>query len=238
MDDHPILVVEDDARIREQLLDYLGREGFAGVAAADAGSARTHLQEARFSLVLLDILMPGEDGLSLCRHIREAYGIPLILVTARGEEIDRIIGLELGADDYVAKPFSPRELLARIRAVLRRAMAPPLTGDVAAARTFRFNGLTLKTDERVLVGPDGVGMSLSTGEYNLIQAFVTRPRVILTREQLLDLTRGRTADVFDRSIDNMVSRLRRKVEPDPKSPTVIKTIWGSGYMLSAEVTAE
>jgi two-component system OmpR family response regulator len=183
-------------------------------------------------------MMPGEDGLSLCRHIREAYGIPTILLTARTEEIDRIVGLEIGADDYVSKPFNPRELLARIRAVLRRAMAPPPSAGVAAATAFRFNGLTLRTDERVLIGPDGVGMSLSTGEYNLIHAFVTRPRVVLTREQLLDLTRRRTADVFDRSIDNMVSRLRRKIEPDPRNPTVIKTIWGGGYMLNAEVQAE
>ena len=187
-------------------------------------------------LVVLDIMMPGEDGLSLCRHIRESSDTPVILLTARGEETDRIVGLEMGADDYVVKPFSPRELAARIKVVLRRLQAGGIRQHAPDAGSFAFAGWVLKTGERALVDREGVSVPLSTGEYSLLHALVTRPRAVLTRDQLLDLTQGREAAAFDRAIDNQVSRLRKKIEPDPRNPAIIKTVWGGGYTLAAEVT--
>ena len=180
--------------------------------------------------------MPGEDGLSLCRHIRETSETPVILLTARSEETDRIVGLEMGADDYVVKPFSPRELAARVKVILRRAAAGGARQHGPDSGSFAFAGWLLKSGERALVDREGVSVPLSTGEYNLLHALVTRPRQVLTRDQLLDLTQGREAAAFDRAIDNQVSRLRRKIESDPKNPELIKTVWGGGYTLAAEVT--
>ncbi|MFT3978350.1 MAG: winged helix-turn-helix domain-containing protein, partial [Sphingomonas bacterium] len=171
--------------------------------------------------------MPGEDGLSLCRHLRETGDMPVILLTARTEETDRIVGLEMGADDYVVKPFSPRELSARIKVVLRRAQSG-VRQTAPESNAYAFAGRVLKTGERTLVDRDGVSVPLSTGEYNLLLALVRRPRQVLTRDQLLDLTQGREAAAFDRSIDNQISRLRRKIEDDPKTPEIIKTVWGGG----------
>ncbi|WP_137785947.1 response regulator [Sphingomonas sp. 3P27F8] len=231
-----LLLVDDERSIREPLAAYLTKQGFRVTQAADAEQARARLAAYAIDLVVLDIMMPGEDGLSLCRHIRETGELPVILLTARTEETDRIVGLEMGADDYVVKPFSPRELSARIKVVLRRVHAggarqlPPESG------AYAFAGRVLKTGERTLVDRDGVSVPLSTGEYNLLLALVTRPRHVLTRDQLLDLTQGREAAAFDRSIDNQVSRLRRKIEADPKSPEIIKTIWGGGYSFTADVT--
>jgi len=237
MGDTPhLLLVDDERSIREPLAQYLTKQGFRVTQTADAEAARTRLTAYAIDLVILDIMMPGEDGLSLCRHIRETSETPVILLTARSEETDRIVGLEMGADDYVVKPFSPRELAARVKVILRRAAAGGTRQHAPDTGSFAFAGWVLKSGERALVDREGVSVPLSTGEYNLLHALVTRPRQVLTRDQLLDLTQGREAAAFDRAIDNQVSRLRRKIETDPKNPDLIKTVWGGGYTLAAEVT--
>ena len=218
-----LLLVDDERSIREPLAQYLTKQGFRVTQVGDAEAARTRLGAYAIDLVVLDIMMPGEDGLSLCRHIRETSDIPVILLTARTEETDRIVGLEMGADDYVVKPFSPRELAARIKVVLRRLRGGGTRQHAPDASAYAFAGWVLKTGERTLVDREGVAVPLSTGEYNLLHALVTRPRQVLTRDQLLDLTQGREAAAFDRAIDNQVSRLRKKIEADPKSPQLIKT---------------
>lgn len=235
MDSPHILVVDDHRDIRETLAKYLERNGFRVTTAADAKAARERLKAAAVDLAVLDVMMPGEDGLSLCRHLRESLELPVILLTAMADDTDRVIGLELGADDYVTKPFNPRELLARIKAVLRRVQALPPRTRPAQAEELRFAGWRLMVARRELVDADGVAVPLSTAEFELLRAFLDHPRMVLSREQLLDLTRGREAAVFDRSIDNQVSRLRRKIEPDPKNPTLVKTVWGGGYSFTAEV---
>jgi two-component system, OmpR family, response regulator len=232
---HNILIVEDEASIREPLATYFEGNQFRVKAAAGAAEARLLLAAHAFDLVISDIMMPGEDGLSLCRHIRSTSNLPVILLTARAEELDRILGLEVGADDYVVKPFSPRELLARVKAVLRRANSLPPRQAAPETVRYAFGDWMLKTGERELVGADGLSVPLSTGEYSLLLALVERPKLVLTRDQLLDLTQGREAGVFDRSIDNQISRLRRKIEPDSRTPRYIKTVWGGGYTFSAEV---
>lgn len=237
MGDTPhLLLVDDERSIREPLATYLTKQGFRITQAGDAAAARARLSAYAIDLVILDIMMPGEDGLSLTRHIRENGEVPVILLTARSEETERIVGLEMGADDYVVKPFSPRELAARIKVILRRAAAGGARQHAPENGAFAFADWVLKSGERTLVDRDGVSLPLSTGEYNLLFALVTRPRQVLTRDQLLDLTQGREAAAFDRAIDNQVSRLRRKIETDPKNPELIKTVWGGGYMLAAEVT--
>ena len=237
MGDTPhLLLVDDERSIREPLAQYLTRQGFRVTQAGDAEGARARMNAYAIDLVILDIMMPGEDGLSLTRHIRETGEIPVILLTARTEETDRIVGLEMGADDYVVKPFSPRELAARVKVILRRAAAGGARQHAPEAGAFAFAGWVLKSGERTLVDRDGVSVPLSTGEYNLLHALVTRPRQVLTRDQLLDLTQGREAAAFDRAVDNQVSRLRRKIEVDPKNPDLIKTVWGGGYTLATEVT--
>jgi two-component system OmpR family response regulator len=231
-----ILLVDDERSIREPLAVYLTKQGFRVTQSGDAESARTRMAAYAIDLVILDIMMPGEDGLSLCRHIRATSETPVILLTARSEETDRIVGLEMGADDYVVKPFSPRELAARIKVVLRRTAGGAARQHAPESGSYAFAGWVLKTGERALVDREGVSVPLSTGEYNLLLALVQRPRQVLTRDQLLDLTQGREAAAFDRAIDNQVSRLRRKIETDAKTPEIIKTVWGGGYALSAEVT--
>jgi two-component system OmpR family response regulator len=228
-----ILVVDDHADIRELLGRYLVNHGLRVSTAADAAAARKVLKGAAIDLVVLDIMMPGEDGLALCRHLRESGGAPVILLTAMVEETDRVVGLEIGADDYVTKPFNPRELLARIKAVLRRAHSLPPSREPAGRGRVRFERWTLDLDRRDLVDDDGVVTPLSTGEFRLLAAFLEHPGRVLSRDQLLDLTRGRAAAPFDRSVDNQVSRLRRKLERDPASPTLIKTVWGGGYSFTA-----
>ena len=239
MDDKPhILLVDDERSIREPLGAYLTRNGFRVTQAGDAAQARERLHGYAIDLVILDVMMPGEDGLSLCRHIRETSDLPVILLTAMAEETDRIVGLEMGADDYVVKPFSPRELVARIKVVLRRMgrggggarQRAPETG------SYAFAGWVLKAGERALIDPDGVSVPLSTGEFKLMLAFATHPHQVLSRDQLLDLAYGREANAFDRAVDNHISRLRRKIEPDPKTPALIKTVWGGGYSLASDVT--
>lgn len=236
MDGTPhILVVDDHGDIRDLLARYLDQNGFRVTTAADAAEARRVLKTAAIDLVVLDIMMPGEDGLSLCRHLRESTSTPIILLTAMAGETDRVVGLEIGADDYVIKPFNPRELLARIKAVLRRAHSLPPGRDVPASGRVRFDRWTLDLDRREIVDADGVVTPLSTGEFRLLAVFVEHAGRVLSRDQLLDLTRGRTAAVFDRSIDNQVSRLRKKIERDPRNPSLIKTVWGGGYSFIADV---
>jgi two-component system, OmpR family, response regulator len=229
-----LLLVDDEASIRDPLSKYLERQGFRVTDAADAATARSALLSYDIDLVLLDIMMPGEDGLSLCRHISANDGPPVILLTAKSEETDRIVGLEIGADDYVVKPFSPRELVARVKVVLRRITSgtpkPERMGE-----SYHFAGWTLNTAEQSLHDPQGVLVPLSSGEHRMLEVLVARAGQVLTRDQLLDLTRGREGGPFDRAIDNQVSRLRRKIEVDAKDPQHIKTIWGGGYRFSTEV---
>jgi two-component system OmpR family response regulator len=228
-----LLLVDDEPALREPLAEYLSRQGFAVRQAASAAEARSRLREERPDLVLLDIMMPGEDGLSLCRHLSEALSLPTILLTARGEATDRIVGLEIGADDYVVKPFEPRELVARIRSVLRRAgkgIAPPTQDE-----QFEFDGWRLDPLRRRLSDPEGAMVSISSAEFRLLMAFLEHPRQVLDRDRLLDLVQGREAHLFDRAIDNQISRLRRKIEADSRNPTLIQTVWGGGYLLAADV---
>ena len=236
-----LLVVDDDREIRTLVAQFLTRHGFRVTGAKDGAEMARALDLARVDLIVLDLMLPGEDGLSLCRRLRavpETAQTPIIMLTAMGEETDRIVGLEMGADDYLAKPFSPRELLARIKAVLRRANGAVPAGVGAAGKILLFDGWSLDLARRELRSPDGVLVQLSAGEYDLLVAFVEHPQRVLNRDQLLDLARGRSAVPFDRSIDVQVSRLRRKIEPDPSEPTLIKTVRGGGYLFTATVTAQ
>jgi len=228
-----VLIVDDERDILDPLAAYVGRNGFRVSKAANAAAAREIVAAHAIDIALVDVMMPGEDGLSLTGFLRATSGTPVILLTAKAEETDRIVGLELGADDYVTKPFSPRELLARIKAVLRRASGNQVTPPDADA--YAFADWVLRTGERELVDRDGKHVPLSTGEYNLLLAFVTHPHRVLSRDQLLDLSQGRELAAFERSIDNTVSRLRKKLEADARDPRLIKTIWGGGYTLAADV---
>lgn len=229
-----ILLVDDEPSIREPLSKYLETQGYRVNACENAALARSALLSYQIDLVLLDIMMPGEDGLSLCRHLAANGGPPVILLSAKDEEMDRIVGLEIGADDYVAKPFSPRELVARIKTVLRRVGSNSNNLETHHSN-YSFNGWTLKISQQSLVNAEGVLIPLSTGEFNLLKIFVERAGQVLERDQLLDLTQGREAGPFDRAIDNAISRLRRKIEVDPKKPQIIKTIWGGGYSFAVKV---
>ena len=228
-----LLLVDDEPTLREPLAEYLTRQGFVVRLAEDASKARSLLLEYTPDLVLLDIMMPGEDGLSLCRHLTETKNLPVILLTAKGEPMDRIVGLEIGADDYVAKPFEPRELVARIRSVLRRSAKLPPVAEVDAL--FEFDGLKLDPLKRKLTDPRGAVVPISSAEFRLLVAFLTHPRQVLDRDQLLDMVQGREAHLFDRAVDNQVSRLRRKMEEDSREPKLIQTVWGGGYRLAADV---
>jgi len=228
-----VLLVDDEASLREPLAEYLTRQGFLVTGAASAAEARSRLREDKPNIVLLDIMMPGEDGLSLCRHLVESRAIPVILLTARGEATDRIVGLEIGADDYVVKPFEPRELVARIRSVLRRAgraAKPPVENEA-----LEFEGWRLDPLKRRLTDPEGAAVAISSVEFRLLMAFLEHPRQVLDRDRLLDMVQGREAHLFDRAVDNQVSRLRRKIEVDSRNPQIIQTVWGGGYMLAADV---
>jgi two-component system OmpR family response regulator len=230
-----ILVVDDHRDIREPLARYLQRHGYRTTLAESAAKARRELETAAIDLVVLDIMMPGEDGLSLLRDLRSSGDMPVILLTAVTESADRILGLELGADDYVTKPFEPRELVARIKAVLRRTEGRASTTPVETAEEIRFDRWKLLPLKRELIDENGVAIALGTAEYRLLSVFLDHPRRVLSRDQLLDLASGRSAQPFDRSIDNRVSRLRRKLERDPKAPELITTVWGGGYLFTPEV---
>ena len=229
-----ILIVDDDSEIRDLLGRYLRKHGYRVDAAADGRAMTRLLETGRFDLVVLDLMLPGEDGLSLCRRLRASSDLPIIMLTAMGEETDRIVGLEMGADDYLPKPFNPRELLARIKAVLRRGGGQHRPDEQAAAG-LEFDGWRIELGRRELLDPDGAPVPLTSGEFDLLLALAERPQRVLTRDQLLDLTRGRSAQPFDRSIDVQLSRLRRKIEVDRKAPQLIKTVRGGGYMLAAKV---
>lgn len=230
-----ILVVDDHNDIRDSLAKYLSKNGYRVSTAADGTALRRCLVTSAIDLVVLDVMMPGEDGLSLCRFLREKEDLPVILLTALADEMDRIIGLEIGADDYVTKPFNPRELLARIKSVLRRGARPPPADLNQMSKCLRFDRWIFDTGRRELLDDQNVAIALSAAEFALLSALAERPGITLTRHQLLDLTQGRDAVLFDRSIDNHISRLRRKLERDPKAPDLIKTVWGRGYIFTAHV---
>jgi two-component system OmpR family response regulator len=230
-----ILFVEDDRDIRMLLADFLAREGFAVEVAEDGAAVDRVLARTRPDLVILDLMLPGEDGLSICRRLRARGAVPIIMLTAKNDDVDRIVGLELGADDYLGKPFNPRELLARIRAILRRVER---TAPAAAPQRRRsFAGFVVDLDARSVDTKDGMRVPLTSAEFDLLACFVERPRRVLTRDQLLDWTRGRSADPFDRTIDVTVSRLRKKLEvADPAASGVVTTVRNGGYLFSAEVS--
>ncbi len=230
-----ILVVDDDREIRDLLARFLERNRFRVTAARDAREARRAWPAAHFQLVILDLMLPGEGGLDLARWLRREGDVPIIMLTAMGEETDRIIGLELGADDYLPKPFSPRELLARMRAVLRRTTERAEKRGGAAGGVLRFAGWELDPTRRRLLNPDAVEVVLTGGEYDLLVALLERANRVLTRDMLLDLLRGRQAGPFDRAIDVAISRLRRKLEDDGRHAQLIKTVRGGGYVLATEV---
>ncbi len=229
-----ILVVEDDRETRDLVARYLSGRGFRVSSAKNGAEMWQSLDTGNFSLILLDLMMPGEDGLSLCRRLRaEKSNIPIIMLTALGEEADRVVGFASGADDYLPKPFSPRELVARITAVLRRADS---VAEPPGESRLAFAGFVLELDQRRLLNGDGTEVELTAGEYDLLVALARRPRRVLNRDQLLDLTKGREASPFDRSIDVQVSRLRRKLQAVPDAPEIIKTVRFGGYVFAAEVT--
>ena len=230
-----ILVVDDHREIRDLVSRALAKEGFRTSVAADGKAMRKVMADARIDLILLDLMLPGEDGLALCRALRAESNVPIIMLTAKGEEVDRVIGLEMGADDYLAKPFGSRELIARIRAVLRRSRVEATAAPERKPRRYRFDRWSLNTEARELLRDDGVTVPLSTGEYDLLLALIERPQRVLSRDQLLDLARGRAATALDRSIDTQVSRLRKKIEIDPSDPKIIQTVWGGGYLFTPAV---
>jgi two-component system OmpR family response regulator len=223
--------VDDDPEILDLLRDYLQGNGYRVSTAADGKAMWSLLERQRVDLVVLDIMLPGEDGLVLCRQLRASSDLPVIMLTALGEDTERIIGLEMGADDYLGKPFNPRELLARIRGVLRRA-----GGDVSGSDAVRFADWTLDRNARHLISKEGVIVNLSTGEYRLLEAFVEHPNRVLSRDQLMDILQGRDWGPFDRSIDVQVSRLRRRLHDDARESELIKTVRGEGYLFTPRVS--
>jgi two-component system OmpR family response regulator len=239
MSDPPrILIVDDDPDIRALLADFIGRHGYDVDTARNGVTMRTALARGHFDLIVLDIMMPGEDGLSLCRTLRTQTQIPVIFLTAAAEETDRIIGLEMGADDYVVKPFAPRELLARVRAVLRRTSSLVPVHRTDPGERLTFDGWRLVPSRRELYDAHDTLVSLTAGEFDLLVALARNAGQVLSRDQLLDLTKGRAAGAFDRSVDVQLSRLRRKLERDPAKPTLIKTVRGGGYLFAPDVSID
>jgi two-component system OmpR family response regulator len=234
--DH-ILVVDDDRELRSLLAEYLQKQGYRVTAVADGKAMRAAVNASRPDVIVLDVMLPGEDGFSLCRDLRARSEIPIIMLTARGDETDRIVGLELGADDYLPKPFNPRELLARIKSVLRRARSLPdnLKPDLTSA--FRFAGWTLDTATRNLTSPQGVVVALSGTEFRLLRIFLDHPNSVLTRDQLVELMLARDAGPYDRAVDVQISRLRQRLGEGAREPAIIKTVRGKGYVLAAHVEA-
>jgi two-component system, OmpR family, response regulator len=233
-----ILFVEDDPEIRGLVADFLRDNGYRVSVARDGSEMDELLGAGRIDLLILDIMLPGEDGLSLCRRVRATNDVPVIMLTARGSEIERVVGLEMGADDYLTKPFSTPELLARIRAVLRRTQALAVPASAVRPSVLSFAGWILNLGARRLQSADGTRVPLTGAEFELLVAFCEHPNRVLTRDQLLDLTRGRALSPFDRSVDVQVSRLRRKIEENPKDPALIQTVRAGGYIFTAQVQAE
>lgn len=232
MDTRKILVVDDDQGLRELLHEYLSAQGFDVATVADGVAMELYLQKNIVHLVILDLMLPGEDGLALARKLRARGSLPIIMLSARGDDVDRIVGLEVGADDYLAKPFNPRELLARIRAVLRRnEEAVDKNGTVEEAAIHQFGQYKLDVNTHGLY-KNGVEVTLTAGEFNLLSIFVAHPNKVLSRDQLMDLMKGYERSPFDRSIDIRVTRLRRKIETDPATPAYLRTVWGEGYMFT------
>ncbi|GAB6040955.1 response regulator [Endothiovibrio diazotrophicus] len=234
-DDTHILVVDDDPQLRQLLEEYLSGNGFRVSGARDGRAMWRALESTRVDLVILDLMLPGEDGLTLCRNLRARSEVPIIMLTARGEETDRIVGLEMGADDYLAKPFNPRELLARIKVILRRVRVQGETTPLSGLREVRFEGWTLEVTARHLIDPQGVVVSLSGGDYRLLELFLERPNRVLKRDLLIELLQGKEALPDDRAVDVQVSRLRRRLRDDASEPRFIKTIRGEGYLFAAKV---
>jgi two-component system OmpR family response regulator len=232
---HHILVVEDDREIANLVARYLRANDCRVSPATNGRDMDLHLAEGRFDLIVLDLMLPGEDGLAICRRLRRANRIPIIMLTAKGDPLDRIIGLEMGADDYLAKPFDPRELLARIRAVLRRVRDAAEGAADRTARRYAFAGFGIDVVARRLTDPGGAELALTGAEFDLLLALVERPGRVLSRDRLLDLTQGRAAGPFERSVDILVSRIRRKMERDPHHPEIIRTVRSGGYMFAADV---
>lgn len=232
--DATIVIVEDDADIRGLVSELLGREGFVVREAANAAGLDEHIARSRPDMLILDLMLPGEDGLSICRRMRAISNIPILMLTAKGDEIDRVVGLEMGADDYLVKPFGPRELLARVRALLRRAEAstapPSLT-----SRRFSFDRFVVDLDARQLTDSEGVSLTLTSAEFDMLACFVTRPRRVLTRDQLLDWIHGRASDPYDRTVDVLISRLRKKLDQASPGTGLISTVRNGGYLLTAVV---
>jgi two-component system OmpR family response regulator len=230
-----ILMVDDDPGIRDVVSDFLVRHGYSVETAADAQSMEKVLAQGPVDLIVLDVMLPGEDGLAICRRLSKPDGPAIIMLSAMGEETDRIVGLELGADDYLPKPCNPRELLARIRAVLRRRHEPRSTDDTIGAGC-EFSGWRLDLVRRELRTPEGVVVNLSSGEFSLLRVFVERPQRVLTRDQLLDFARGPDTEAYDRAIDVQISRLRKKLEDGSGGQELIRTIRNEGYMFTAKVS--
>ncbi|GAB2898751.1 response regulator [Uliginosibacterium flavum] len=230
-----ILVVDDDPELTELLRGYLGNNGFLVETAGDGQSMRKMLEASTPDLLILDLMLPGEDGLTLCRNLRAASRLPILMLTARGDDMDRIIGLEMGADDYLPKPFNPRELLARIRSILRRAEDHEPRD--RPAKALHFAGWTLDLAARNLIDSDGIVIALSTGEFRLLHLLAETPNCVFSRDQLTDAMAGRDAGPFDRTIDVMISRLRRRLNDDARDPQLIKTVRSEGYMLATRVEA-
>jgi two-component system, OmpR family, phosphate regulon response regulator OmpR len=231
MDSKNILVVDDDAGLRELLQQYLAAQGFQVTTVTDGAAMDVHLAAHSADLVILDLMLPGEDGLSLARRLRAQGDLPIIMLSARGEDVDRIVGLEVGADDYLSKPFNPRELLARIRALLRRRDPPPAKSDITPRDAYRFGDFQLNVDARDL-HKNGKNVALTAGEFNLLRIFVEHPNRVLSRDGIMDMLKGYERSPFDRSIDVRVTRLRRKIEDDPNAPVYVRTVWGEGYLFA------
>jgi two-component system OmpR family response regulator len=232
-----VLVVEDDRQISRLVARYLETNDYRVSTAADGREMERALNSGRIDLIVLDLMLPGEDGLSLCRRLRKSSRIPIVVLTAKGEDVDRIVGLEMGADDYLTKPFNPRELLARIRAVMRRVEVVTEATPSRVARMFSFLGWQLDCAMRELTSPQGTQILITGAEFDLLQVMCERHGRVLSRRQLLDLTQGRNPGLFDRSVDLLVSRLRRKIEADPQHPDIIKTVRPIGYLFSPTVEA-
>ena len=230
-----LLIVDDDLEIRRLLVDYLTRNGYTALAARDGREMWQTLERNVVDLIVLDLMLPDSDGLTLCRDLRARSDTPVLMLTARGEETDRIVGIEMGADDYLVKPFNPRELLARIKSILRRTRALPPNLRPEAARCLHFAGWCLDTAARLLTAPDGVAIPLSGGEYRLLRILLDHPNRVLTRDQLCELIHGREAGPFDRAIDVQVSRLRQRLRDDSREPQLVKTVRGEGYVLACTV---